>query len=189
MNERRRFLQVVGGSVIAGGCGGTVATGSGGGAGTGGATGGGGAGGEATTSSSSTSSSSSTTSTTTSSSSSSGTTCSPTGVNAGMPSAYTTDGLHKVPGTTVLIGRDAGGLFARSSLCTHQSCNLNSQGKLLSGGGMHCNCHGAEYDALGDVTKGPAPAPLKSFKLTLECDGNLWVDKTTVVPADQRLMA
>jgi Rieske Fe-S protein len=105
-----------------------------------------------------------------------------------MPSAYATDGLHKVSGTTVLIGRDAGGLFARSSLCTHNSCNLNSQGKLLPGGGMHCNCHGAEYDALGNVTQGPASNPLKSFQLTLECDGNLWVDKTKQVPADQRLM-
>jgi nitrite reductase/ring-hydroxylating ferredoxin subunit len=105
-----------------------------------------------------------------------------------MPGNYTTNGLHKVTGTKVLLGKDAGGFYARSSLCTHQQCNLNTKGSILSNGGAHCNCHGAEFDANGAATKGPAGSPLKSYKLTLECDGNLWVDTTTQVAADVRIM-
>jgi nitrite reductase/ring-hydroxylating ferredoxin subunit len=88
----------------------------------------------------------------------------------------------------VLIGRDANGLFAMTSLCTHQQCNLNSKGVLIATG-IHCNCHGAEFDVVGNATKGPAASPLKHYQLTLECDGNLWVDKTKVVPQDQRIQA
>lgn len=114
--------------------------------------------------------------------------CAPVGVNAGMPGSYTTNGLHKVSGSKVLIGRDAGGLYALSALCTHQSCNLNTKGVALPNGGLHCNCHGAEYDSTGTPTKGPASNPLKAFDLTVECDGNLYVDTTKVVPGAQRLV-
>jgi nitrite reductase/ring-hydroxylating ferredoxin subunit len=107
-------------------------------------------------------------------------------VKAGLPANYATDGLHKVSGTKVLIGRDAGGLYARSSLCTHKSCNLNTQGSILANGGAHCGCHGAEFDANGKATKGPASGSLPSYKLTLECDGNLWVDPATpALPIDR----
>ncbi|MFT3765562.1 MAG: Rieske (2Fe-2S) protein [Minicystis sp.] len=194
MNERRRFLQVLGSTVVAAsaGCGGNGGQGTGGNGGAGGATGTGGDGtGGATsssTASSTASSTSSTTSSTSSTSSSTGGACAPTGVNVGMPDKFASDGLHKVTGTKVLIGRDAGGLFARSALCTHQSCNLNTYGTLISTG-IHCGCHGAEYDTTGNVTKPPATTALKSYKLTLECDGSLYVDTTTVVPATDRLMA
>ena len=105
----------------------------------------------------------------------------------GIPSDFASTGLHKVGSTTILIGRDNGGLYAMTSLCTHQLCNLNIKGVIMSGG-IHCNCHGAEYDNNGTATKGPAVNPLKHYKLSLECDGNLWVDNTVVVPADQRLI-
>ena len=103
-----------------------------------------------------------------------------------MPSTYATNGLHKVSGQTVLIGRDDGGLYALSALCTHQSCNLNTKGQIMADG-IHCNCHGAEFDNLGNPTQGPASSPLKAYALALGCDGSLLVDKATVVPSSQRL--
>lgn len=105
-----------------------------------------------------------------------------------MPSAYATNGLHKVPGTTILIGRDDQGLYARTSLCTHQQCNLNTKGVIISTG-IHCNCHGGEFNNVGKATKVPATGSLKAYALALGCDGTLFVDTNTVVGAEVRLMA
>ncbi|APR87691.1 Chitinase [Minicystis rosea] len=165
------------------GCGSSGEPGSGGSGGTTG-TGGDGTGGGSTTASSS-SSTTSTSSSTTASSSSGG--CAPTGVDVGTADKYTTDGLHKVSATKVLVGRDGGGLFARSSLCTHMSCNLNTFGTLIASG-IRCTCHGAEYDTTGKVTMGPATKELKSYKLTQECDGTLRVDTLTEVDPAERLV-
>ena len=102
MNERRRFLKVVGaGAVAVGtGCGGVdnPVVGDGGTGGTG--TGGTGTGGTGTT----------TTTTTTT------TTCAtPAGTAVGKPSTYAATGLHIVVDKGVLIGRDSGGLYALTS--------------------------------------------------------------------------
>lgn len=189
MQERRRFLQVLSGSMMAAGVGCTSPTGNGAGGqggatGTGGGSGGSaGSGGEVVTSTSSSSSSSA------SSASSTGGGCTdPQGINVGMPSAYATNGLHKVPGTSVLVGRDDSGLFARSSLCTHQMCNLNTKGVLIPTG-IHCNCHGGEFDNIGKATKFPATGALKAYAMAVGCDGSLFVDTSKVVAADVRLSA
>lgn len=180
MNERRRFLQVLSGAVAALGanCSATVehvdlgGGGNGGEGGTGGSGGIGGMGGNGGA--------------TSSSSSSSGMVCMPAGYNVGSTDTFTTDGLYQIAGTSFVLGRDAGGFYAMSSLCTHQQCNMNSKGAIIAGG-IHCNCHGAEFDANGNVTKGPAVKALKHYQVTLECDGNLWVDTSVVVAADQRV--
>lgn len=191
MQERRRFLQVLSGSMVAAGVGCSGAGGGGtggdgtGGDGTGGVGGTGGSGGDTGTTTTTASSSSSSGS----ASSSSGSTCTdPPGVNVGMPSAFSTNGLHKVPGTKVLVGRDDGGLFARSSLCTHMSCDLNTKGVLIASG-IHCNCHGGEFDKTGKATKTPATGALKSYAIAAGCDGTLRVDTSKTVPADTRFMA
>jgi len=120
------------------------------------------------------------------SSSSSGMVCMPAGYSVGTADTFATDGLYQIKGTSFVLGRDAGGFYAMSSLCTHQQCNMNSKGAIIAGG-IHCNCHGAEFDANGNVTKGPAVKALKHYQVTLECDGNLWVDTSVVVAADQRV--
>jgi Rieske Fe-S protein len=197
MNERRRFLKVIGGSVIAigaaplaEGCSGEGSDSTGGGAG--------GTGGMGSATSSTTGSTTSSAGGVTSSSQSAGGATSssssgcplPPGVVAGAPDLYTTSGLHKVPGTKVLIGRDAAGLYALSSICTHKSCNLSTiSGKILASGGIHCNCHGSEFDSIGNVTKvaptPPVPTPLPCYKLELGCDGQLYVD--TMTSADRNV--
>lgn len=191
MNERRRFLQVFGATAAAlavpacggddptsgsGGSSGTTtsttstgtttgAGGAGGGtSGTGGAGGVGGEGGQG------------------------GSPCdpNPVGVTAGKPSDYPNEGLHKVPGTKVLIGRDEGGFYALSSLCTHQFCNMNIDGSVKATG-IVCTCHGSTFNNSGVATLGPANKPLKAFALSIDCDGTLHADLTKTVSADTRL--
>ena len=142
MNERRRFLQVLGGTMAAygAGCGsvnGVGTTGGAGGAGTGGA------GTTSTTTGTTTSTTTGmTTATNTTTSSSSGGNCGGGGASSkgmnndfcgsnagvfaiGKPSDYAGDGLHQVQSgqANVLVGRDSGGLYAMSSLCTHNCCD------------------------------------------------------------------
>ena len=198
MNDRRRFLHVLGATTAAAAlpaCGSDSTSSStttgGGGAGGGGAGGAGGAGGGTSSVTGSTSSSSASGS----SSTGAGVTCeeSTGGIAIGAPSDFATDGLHLVPGTKVLIGRDANGLYALTSICTHELCDMDEKkgGKdigTINANGIICTCHGSSFDNFGAVLKGPANKPLKAFALKL-CDGKLYVDKTTQVPVTERLDA
>ena len=85
-------------------------------------------------------------------------------------------------------GRDAGGLYAMTSLCTHLQCDLNTLGT-IGATGVRCGCHGSQFDLVGNVTGGPASSPLRHYRLTLECDGSLRVDVSMVVAQDARLVA
>jgi Rieske Fe-S protein len=193
MNERRRFLQMVGTGLVAAGCGSKVNTGSGGAGGNGA----GGAGGMTSTST--------------------GPMCGGGGAfssgqnndfcgsiagtfDVGKPADYAGMGMFKVQNqsASVLLVRDAGGLYALSSLCTHECCDMNSVvqgqqvGTIVNVGGaptIRCNCHFSVFKADGSVQKGPANNPLPAYQLSLGCDGVLYVDTTVVVPNTQRLMA
>ena len=54
-----------------------------------------------------------------------------------------------------LLHPSADSFVAFSAICTHQGCTVQ-----FAGGAFQCPCHGATYDANGQVTGGPAPAPL-----------------------------
>jgi Rieske Fe-S protein len=213
MNERRRFLQVVGGSVagVAAGCAAPQPAGTGtqgsGGAGTGGSPGTGGA------ASGSVASNGSTGSTV---SSSSGGNCGVGGAanqganndfcqsnkgrfDVGKPADYVM-GFNKVTNTnaSILMVRDADGLYALSSWCPHECCDMNDtspQGPYGSPttvngkAAYRCNCHGSKFYADGTVAKGPASQGLAAYELSLGCDGILYVDTGKTVPSTTRLMA
>lgn len=51
---------------------------------------------------------------------------------------------------------------AFSAVCTHQGCPVQ-----WTGNGFQCPCHGATYDSSGNVTGGPAPAPLPPIPVTV----------------------
>ena len=203
MNDRRRFLHVLGATTAAvalPACGGTDTTTSGtgtsgaGGAGgsgstatTGGMGGAGGAGGSgATTAGTATASASSSTG--------GGCDMNPPGTAVGVPADFTAAGLHILAGTKVLVGRDDKGLYALTSICPHEFCDMDGkQGGQpvgsVTGQGIICNCHGSKFDNYGAVIKGPANKPLKAYSMALGCDGKVYVDKTHVVSIDQRLDA
>ncbi len=189
MNNRRRFLHVLGATTAAAAlpaCGSDTTSGTGttgeGGAGGGGAGGAGGAGGGASTTGS--------TASATSSTGTGGCPTIPMGSVVGLPADFAAEGLHLVPGTKVLIGRDAKGLYALTSVCTHEFCDMDEKNMgTVSALGITCNCHGSKFDLLGAVVKGPAVKPLKAYAMALDCDGKIYVDKTTVVAITERLDA
>jgi Rieske Fe-S protein len=212
MNERRRFLRVLGGGAVAMGFGCAASQKGTGGAGAGGSAGVTGTGGSSSTGDGSSSTGSSSTGSNSSTGSvSSGGNCgaggaSSSGTNSdacssnagtfdvGTPADYPGTGLFKVTNlpSNVMIGRDAGGFYAISSLCTHECCDLNERGTFTTANGtpvVHCGCHGSEFSYDGAVVHGPANAPLAAYALTLGCDGNLYVDTTKIVAHTQRLPA
>jgi Rieske Fe-S protein len=88
-------------------------------------------------------------------------------------------------GYGVVVGRDAGGLYAMSSICTHQGCGMNIVGA-VGKSSLHCPCHGSNFSATGAVTGGPARVPLQHFKLLVSASGDLAVCSDVVVPSGQR---
>jgi nitrite reductase/ring-hydroxylating ferredoxin subunit len=203
MNDRRRFLHVLGATTAAvalPACGGTdtttgsTATGAGGAGGDSGTTTTGGMGGAGGTGATASSTDSATAS---SSASTGGSTCemNPVGTPVGVPDDFGTAGLHILNGTTkILIGRDDKGLYALTSICPHEFCDMDTKQQGQSVGtvtaqGITCNCHNSKFDNYGAVTKGPATKPLKAYQMALGCDGKIYVDKTKVVSIDQRLNA
>jgi Rieske Fe-S protein len=59
----------------------------------------------------------------------------------------------------------AGTYKAFSSTCTHLGCTVNQ----ISGGLIHCPCHGSEYSITdGSVKGGPAPKPLPPENISVK---------------------
>lgn len=84
----------------------------------------------------------------------------------------------------LFIFRQAEGMFAVSSVCTHLGCNVRWDEQRE---GFECPCHGSSFDRNGKNTTGPAPRPLKWYELTLVSDGNLQIDTRSEVDNNFRL--
>ncbi len=162
MQRRRRFLQVIGSAAFVAACGGSDDAsksshhGNGGG-GQGGA--GGGQGGQGGTD--------------------------PALVPAGNAAAIAEGTLVGVPQLQMLLGRDGGGVYAMTSICTHKKCDMLLHGAITAAG-VSCACHHSAFDLVGGVTMGPATVPLGHFYCELGEDGTVLVDPTAPVDANFR---
>ena len=76
------------------------------------------------------------------------------------------------------------GFYTVSSVCTHLGCNVKRAAT-----GFECPCHGSRFDENGRVVRGPAPAPLAWYGLSLSPRGELIVDLDRAVGPDFRLKA
>ncbi len=67
----------------------------------------------------------------------------------------------------IIIFHTADGYLALSSICTHQSCQVDYDHDV---GNLPCPCHGSIFSTTGSVLQGPAVSPLKKYTLTQEGD-------------------
>ncbi|MBI5415859.1 MAG: ubiquinol-cytochrome c reductase iron-sulfur subunit [Candidatus Omnitrophica bacterium] len=73
------------------------------------------------------------------------------------------------------IVRDPGKIYALSTVCTHLGCTPNW---LESDAKFKCPCHGSGFYKTGINFEGPAPRPLERFKIMLDDEGQIVIDKT-----------
>lgn len=86
-------------------------------------------------------------------------------------------------GRSVALFRDAEGVWAISTICTHLGCIVKS-----SAGGFECPCHGSRFAPDGTVAKGPAPRALKWCKVS-GSGGTYTVDEDAAVPPGTKVTA
>lgn len=80
-------------------------------------------------------------------------------------------------GRAVAVFRDAGEVYAISTVCTHLGCIIHA-----TANGFECPCHGSGFTSTGEVTKGPAPRALDWLQVS-SSGGLVTVDEgTTVAP-------
>jgi Rieske Fe-S protein len=110
----------------------------------------------------------------------------PTGtIQAGNVSALAVPSLKAVPNESLAVGRDEKGVYALSLICTHASCDMETQGS-VSAQGIVCFCHGSRFTANGDVVSGPAGSPLDHYEVTIGADGAITVNADKTVDASTR---
>ncbi len=108
-------------------------------------------------------------------------------VSAGNLKDLPMKSLRAVDTGSVAIGRDGGGVYAVSLICTHQGCDMSYNGDVSYEGGINCGCHGASFDRSGGVLGGPAQGPLEHYRVTADASGALTIDLDTTVPSSTRL--
>jgi len=119
---------------------------------------------------------------------------------AGLPGCVTVSGVHEAgnlsdlpeAGTLVVLGqplvamRDADGIWAMTTICTHLDCDMLEQGS-VDIGGLACECHGSTFTSDGDVITGPATQPLDNFAVSISDEGVVIIDADTVVETGTRV--
>jgi nitrite reductase/ring-hydroxylating ferredoxin subunit len=110
------------------------------------------------------------------------TSCGSGTLNAGSVSSYavgTTKRFTDNINYDLHVCRDAGGLFAVDSTCTHAGCAVTQQSTK-----WYCPCHGATFALDGTQPTAPATSPLPCYAVCVDASGNVWVDwNTTVSPS------
>ena len=86
-------------------------------------------------------------------------------------------------GRSVAIIRDAEGVFAISTVCTHLGCIVKQ-----AEDGFHCPCHGSRFDPKGGVVRGPAPKPLPWLAIQDAGGGTFIVDEGKPVPPGTKVV-
>lgn len=110
----------------------------------------------------------------------------PASFAVGNPADFPPDSVTYVPFGRLFVLNTRGGFGAMTSICTHLGCNVV---QASGGGGFECPCHGSTFDGMGNPISGPAPAPLKWFKLRVSRRGDLIVDTRIEVEPEWRLRA
>ena len=103
-------------------------------------------------------------------------------VDAGKPDQYPAESVTLDPATGIYVVRAAEGFYALSAVCTHLGCLTAFKPEQ---GIIACPCHGSKFRRDGTKIEGPAPKPLPWLRVWLSDEGDLMVDRSTVVPERQ----
>jgi nitrite reductase/ring-hydroxylating ferredoxin subunit len=103
-------------------------------------------------------------------------------VNVGKPEWYAPGSVTLHPDTGVYVMHGVQGFYALGAVCTHLGCLTvwNPERKIIV-----CPCHGSKFSVDGKKIEGPAPHPLPWLKVWLSEDGDLMVDRSTTLAAQQ----
>ena len=101
----------------------------------------------------------------------------PTKFSIGKPGTFQDGAQITYIDQKVSVIRHGQNIGAISLVCQHLGCTVAP-----SSTGYDCPCHGSKYDAMGNVTHGPAQIGLFWFNINLLPSGELQVDKSTIVP-------
>jgi len=105
--------------------------------------------------------------------------------SGGNVSSYAVGSLTALQTAPLAVGRDEQGVYAMSLICTHSGCEMNSQGS-VSEQGIACFCHGSQFDANGNVLRGPASSPLQHYQVTIDASGAVSIDADVSVDESTR---
>ncbi|MDB4957412.1 MAG: Chitinase [Myxococcales bacterium] len=111
-------------------------------------------------------------------------TCGPTAIDVGAASSFVLNTPKYFSTGRCFIVRDSGGLYAVSSLCTHEGA-ING----VSSGHFLCPRHGATFTFNGNVIGGPVSTGLKHFAMCTLANGHVGVTPSMVVAQATRLVA
>jgi cytochrome b6-f complex iron-sulfur subunit len=103
-------------------------------------------------------------------------------VNAGKPDHYPPDSVTLDPATAIYVVRASEGFYALSAVCTHLGCLTAYRPEQ---GIIACPCHGSKFRRDGTKIEGPAPKPLPWLRVWMSDEGDLMVDRSTIVPERQ----
>lgn len=107
-------------------------------------------------------------------------------ISAGAVADVPVGTLRVIDGQPAVIARDANGLYAMTSTCTHQGCDVRAVGSGATAV-LDCPCHGSRFDRDGSVIRGPANSPLVHFAVEVDPSGNITVHGATRVDAGVRV--
>ena len=109
--------------------------------------------------------------------------CPATGAtDVGAPSAFAMNTPVYISSGKFFVVRDAGGLYALTSLCTHEGAAC-----VVSGQDFRCPRHGALFTFNGAIVSGPVTKPLKHYAMCMLANGHVGVTTATTVAATTRL--
>ena len=103
--------------------------------------------------------------------------------NVTLPESLPVGEAFIPPSRAVAVFRDAEGVYAISTICTHLGCVVKSGAE-----GFECPCHGSRFKPDGAVARGPAPRPLAWLKVKASGSG-FQVDEGKTVAAGTKVKA
>lgn len=92
----------------------------------------------------------------------------PTEFDLGPADQFPPGTRRALPEAQAILLYGSQGLVAYSTICPHLGCTVNDEGN-----GFTCPCHGSQFDATGDLIRGPAKQDLRKLRLEVDEQGSL----------------